>query len=234
MIPRVTDRSGCPGRGRHGTASAADKRGCTCPDAVERLRVYRKRSREGRQPVAYIDGTGTRRRYQALSAIGWPAARLAAEQGLADGKPVRQMGDGRRTHRETAIRFARLYERLQGTPGPSPITRRRAVAAGWAPPHAWYGINIDDPKARPRLGQTVRYPSQIEVLSTDLDDVIAGREHLYRLPSRYRLDVVERLVGWGLSADEISKRLHLEVRTVERYKAGIRARAQAGQLAEAG
>lgn len=229
------DRSQCPKKtGNHGTHGAY-RHGCRCPDAIYSKYQYRKRNSYGLNPEFLIDGLGCRRRYQALSALGWPAAALATELGLSSSYAVRALGsNNRKVQHHVAARFVALYERLEGTPGPSSRTRDRARRARWAPPCAWDGINIDDRSARPRFGANPRYPGQSEVLPSNVDDVIAGREHLYTLPHEYRLDVIEQLDRHRLSAYAIAHRLDLEVRTVERYRAGIRARAQAGQLAEAG
>lgn len=228
------DRSGCPKlTGPHD--KWAVRRGCTCPDARAARNKWEREYKAGRRRTGYVPAIGTVRRLRALAADGWPSVELARRLGVSQ-QMVSYLRNpvGKTVRWDNALRVSRLFDQLEGRPGPSEWTRSRAVMYGWPPSMAWMYRDMDDVKARAQRGSNPRNPGQSEVLESNLDDVIAGREHLYTLPVRYRLDVVERMVRWGLSPNQISERLDVEVRTVERYKAGIKARAQAGQLAEAG
>lgn len=107
-----------------------------------------------------VDGTGTRRRLQALTAIGWSQVQLGRELGLTQTR-VYQLLSQDRVGAGTALTVRALYNRLWDTP-PSPanrfetgaITRARryAEAHGWCPPMAWDDETIDDPDAAPDLG----------------------------------------------------------------------------------
>jgi len=101
---------------------------------------------------ANVDPTGTRRRIQALVAIGWPKAQLDAALGFTPGRVSNLMRSPTIT-RATQKRIAELYEALwNSTPQPSAATtraRRHAQARKWAPPMAWDDDRIDDPRARP-------------------------------------------------------------------------------------
>lgn len=107
---------------------------------------------------ALIDGTGTRRRLQALIAIGWSQTRLAERMGYAL-RNFNYMLHGKRsvtvaTHRKVLA----LYDDLWDTP---PTARNRwelgainrtityARTHGWVPPLAWDDDTIDDPEATP-------------------------------------------------------------------------------------
>lgn len=141
---------------RHGTYSAYHQ-GCRCPAAREAHRLYYKRLREGRQPAAYLDVTGTRRRLEALAAIGWPTTVVAEHLQLA----WRQVYSWRTTactriHRRHAAAVTAVYDQLCATPGPSDRTRRRARTVGLAPPLAWDDHTIDDPTATPDTGRRPR------------------------------------------------------------------------------
>ncbi|MEN3123249.1 hypothetical protein [Janibacter sp. LM] len=104
-------------------------------------------------PGRIIDGTGTRRRLQALVAIGWSMGELARR---LDIRPS-NIGATIHGHREvtvaTATRARDLYDELWDTPAPpsgrhgSVPTRARAYAdrMGWVPPLAWDDETIDDP-----------------------------------------------------------------------------------------
>jgi hypothetical protein len=209
------DRPGCPApNGRHDTASAYQC-GCRCPAAREAQRIYRKRLLHGRQPPGYIDGTGTRRRVQALAAIGWPAHLLAAELGLADGRSVRQLGNGRKVTPAVAARVRQLYDRLSMTPGPSAVSRRRAEAAGWAPPLAWEYRNIDAPKSRPaRWAELEHEPDEISI-----GHVCAGFYSVESLSPADRRIAVQRLTERRLPVEKIAARIGTTGRTVARIRA---------------
>ncbi len=142
----MIDRTACTAP-RHGGAN--DYRyGCRCPDAREADRIYRKRLRENRHQPAHIPAVGTVRRLQALATIGHTFGSIAAELGVTT-QAVERISKAALVRRITAARIGNIYDRWSGTPGPSTICRRRAVARGWAPPLAW--DNIDDPNEKPHL-----------------------------------------------------------------------------------
>lgn len=145
----MIDRTGCTWP-RHGTRANYD-RGCRCPDAREAHRLYRKRRREGRALDAYIDATGTRRRLQALAAIGWSAPALAARSTVTSTmiSYLRQPSTGPLVRRDIAAVVTALYDRWSGTPGPCGRVRGAARHNRYAPPLAWDDDAIDDPAASP-------------------------------------------------------------------------------------
>lgn len=110
---------------------------------------------DGRQ----IDATGTRRRLQALAAIGLPQAQLARLIGWSPGN-FSDLIHGRQqyTVKANADLVARIYDQhWQGPPQATTpretasIERARRVASshGWAPPMSWDDDSIDDRRARP-------------------------------------------------------------------------------------
>lgn len=142
---------------RHGVYSRYTE-GCRCGPCRAASTRARKRHR-----LRLLSGplkrprVGAARRIQALCAIGWPRAIIAAEMGYAT---VGSLGS--LLHRRSGIdmvtttrhaRVVEVYERLSGTPGPCARTARHARKAGWAPPLAWEGIDIDDPAATPDTGE---------------------------------------------------------------------------------
>lgn len=229
MTGGVIDRTGCSGNsftGHHG--SNTDYRyGCRCEDARKAHRDYKKLGSVGLRPAGRVRAIGCQRRFRALAAIGWSAPALGRMLGHRDGTWVRQVGTRGQVNRPQADRFTALYERLSMTPGPSDIARRRAAKAGWAPPMAWEHRDMDDPQAYPSRGHNRRGPLQGEPSTTDVDDVIAGRQHLYTLQPRYRASVIDTMTQWGLGSEAIAKRLNLEDRTVLRYRAQLRAAKEA-------
>lgn len=112
--------------------------------------------------TGHIGVTGTSRRLQALAVLGWSVRAIAAETGT-HWRTIHVLRAPlvERTGPHNAAVAAELYDRLGMTPGPSRQTARCAVAAGWAPPLAWEGIDIDDPDTVPDLGQ--RTPVRVDL-----------------------------------------------------------------------
>lgn len=103
---------------------------------------------------------GTHRRLQALVAAGWPLSWIARR--LPGGRRVENLTrllHEQRIRTGTAQAVADLYSQLYDVVPPrlrakddGAVTQalRRAETRGWLPPSAWYGIDMDDPAARPR------------------------------------------------------------------------------------
>lgn len=206
----------CTGK-RHGTYSAYAC-GCRCPHAREAHRLYMKRHREGRAVPLQVDGTGTRRRIQALWALG----HTAAEIGLATGgnysaANVYVIAKRQRVNVRTKAAIDSAYRALADRPGTSIRNRSRAHAAGYAPPLAWDDDTIDDPEARPDLGDP----------SADVVDEVAIHRALAGDRVRLTRTEVFGAVAAGrancLSAAQIGDRLHVTERTVQRIAARIAA-----------
>jgi lambda repressor-like predicted transcriptional regulator len=111
------------------------------------------------EPSAHlVDGLGTRRRLQALHAVGWDWASLATELGHVYPRSLQPLAVGTRPKvtRETAERVAVMYEQLASGRRPASraeeiqVTRAkaRALRYGWAPPLAW--DCIDNPLEKPK------------------------------------------------------------------------------------
>jgi len=106
-------------------------------------------------PVSTISAKGTRRRVQALVAIGWPLAELGRRCGVT-GQHLSVLARASRTRVETAEQITDLYEQLSMTlpPASTPMERRvrdgalaMAAREGWVPPLAWEDIDNDDQPA---------------------------------------------------------------------------------------
>lgn len=121
---------------------------------------YRKRRHLAGRPLS-VDATGTRRRVQALAAIGVPLRQVAATSRVGLGQ-LADVANGRyaRVHLATADAVRRAYRAHAGRPAVDNVTARRAAAKRWAPPAAWDAI--DDPAAQPigvGASSTARRPS---------------------------------------------------------------------------
>lgn len=100
-----------------------------------------------------ISSVGTARRLQALQAIGYTNAQLAAEIGYFAEHLTPLMRGDRLVSVKTARRVVDIFNRLQLVPPPDTIgakrARLRAARRGWVPPFAWDEDAIDDPTAAP-------------------------------------------------------------------------------------
>lgn len=122
-------------------------------------------------PMARVDGTGTRRRLQALIANGWPQKRLGIEMGITHHRLIWDHVRQDVVAADTARRVKDLYERLwKADPIAHGVFARfaaeaqaRAITNGWVPPGAWDDDYIDSPAASPDLGEHVdRYTAIAE------------------------------------------------------------------------
>ncbi|MFD9070569.1 helix-turn-helix domain-containing protein [Streptomyces lasiicapitis] len=163
-------------------------------------------------PNTIVDGTGTRRRIQALVWMGWTYTKLGPHLGI---HPRRLTDLARAEHvtAATAQKIANAYRVIQtwqpghhGVPKASlTMARNIAIHEGWHGPLAW--DDIDNPAAKPETAQGRHRPG---LARPDVD------------PRR-----VIRLTTEGLSAAEIAARLGCHKRTV------VRARRKAEELAVA-
>lgn len=221
--PRPREVSTCTAD-RHGTYSAYQKYQCRCPSAREDWRLYHKRHRHGRAQPQVVDATGTRRRLQALAAMGWPQTKLAAELGYATeragGAAVYRLmrEDTTRVNVRTAQAVEQLYDRLAMSPGPSQPARQHARQAGWAPPLAW-DDNLDDPQAQPAPATAEADSDEVDPIAVDraCDGTLGDAQ----LTPAEQAEAVRRLSAAGASAARIAERLHISARHVQRIRADL-------------
>ncbi len=110
--------------------------------------------------AALVPADGTRRRLQALVAIGWSQARLADRLGMLPSNFGTALTRDRVTA-ATARAAERLYDELWDQP-PAEVGQHSRISAsrarnyarvrGWAPPAAWDDDLMDDPDAAPAAG----------------------------------------------------------------------------------
>lgn len=160
-----------------------------------------------------IDVTGSKRRLQALNAIGWSTYELAKRLGTSQDHVWSIMRRQTWVTAEVRDSIAKLYGELSMHLGPSDTIRTRAAAARYAPPLAWN--NIDDPAERPH-GQ--RRPSNIRPTVNDIDPVAVDRAcggDRVELTKAERFVVVARLRADGYSLRQIEDRTGIT--KAERY-----------------
>ncbi|TDC82416.1 hypothetical protein E1193_11740 [Micromonospora sp. KC606] len=200
---------------RHGDYSAY-RYGCRCPHARDDRRIYAKRQRQGRAQPAYVDGTGTRRRLQALAVLGWRWTDIADRFGIA-WQPVQRLALlNRLVHVDSAARVAAVYRELSVRAGPSPITARRSVAKGWHGPMAW--ADIDDPTCEPDTAD----PDAPVVDEWAVSEALAGRLDPSRLADIDLTEAVRQLLADGLRTGQVRYRLRLSFAQVQRAIRSIR------------
>ncbi len=155
------------------------------------------------QRVGFVDGTGTRRRLQALAAIGWTGPALAAKLGRSRTR-VRAIlrGDGE-VSAALRARVMALYDDLWDQPQTGTQSLRAALAAqrhGWAPPLAWDDDSIDNPDARPDLG------GRTAAIATD-DGMITSA-------TIARIENTRDLLDAGETPEHIAARLGVNLETL--------------------
>ena len=178
-------------------------------------RNYEKRRYLARGPLM-TDGTGTRRRLQALAVMGWRQKDIADQVDTATTYiGALMVKPGGRVRLETAAKVAALYDRWWNETGPSTSTAKRARGKGWLPPLAWDDDTIDDPSARPSR-MTEKRPAFDEIA---VQRAMRGSEvHLRPVE---RAEVVRRLTDLRLSTVEIAERLRVTERSVTRHRSAM-------------
>jgi hypothetical protein len=190
---------------------------------VLRIRI----DQANRAPRSHVVATGTRRRLQALIAVGWPHDELAAGLGRSSAGLRRSMLSDSVTA-QTAQDVRALYEQLWNLCPPQSTDDQRAAAdaartfaaeRGWLPPLAWDDIDTDpDPRHHARHAET-----------DDLDEIAIERAlagdgvRLEHLTSAEQDEVVRRLTERGKSIRDIAQQLATTKRTISRRRAAINA-----------
>lgn len=107
-----------------------------------------------------VPATGTRRRLQALVALGWPVIQIAARAEMPHRQPLdRALREDTPTVTARTARVVRdVYAKLENTPpvpsdsqskGAISAAKARARRSGWLPPAWWEPETIDDPESDP-------------------------------------------------------------------------------------
>lgn len=182
------------------------------------------------QEDALIDGTGTRRRIQALAVRGWSRNAVARRIGMRQDnfrKAVNQDRVTARLARRVAAAYDELWSQDPLDHGVSlnAVARVRAGAerSGWHGPLAWDDDVIDNPAAVPQTDAAAPAPAEGEnAVDRWLmgESVILGRED--------RQKVLQYLFEWtDETAEEIGARLGMAPKSASRAWERIKADARA-------
>jgi transcriptional regulator with XRE-family HTH domain len=173
---------------------------------------------------ALVDATGSRRRLQALVAVGWSQRRLAARLGVSPANMASLMKRPRvLASRARTIRG--LYEELWNTPPQCRSTQERlavtraqefAAARGWAKPMAWDDDTIDDPAVKPSLEEDRSIVDPVAVERALSGDLVS-------LTRTEAAEVTRIATERGMSASQIAKITGRAQRSVVRYRSEITA-----------
>lgn len=196
---------------RHDTLDAYANHGCRCPAARKQasLRSKEYRLRKLRGQSLFVDACGTRRRLQALWAIGWRSSDIAQHtNGTRIGErmtaqAVTKAGQQDVVHVKTAQAVRQVYDQLWRTPGPSEQNRARSARRGWPTPLELDDDHLDDPDYRPRLH---RLTPRIAVRQ---------RRELIR-------ETIAHLTAQGVSARQIAEHVGISQRAVVRHRERLR------------
>lgn len=220
-------------RHEHGSVQAYNKDRCRCADcraeiARDARERYRRRAmaRHGVCPPLRIDGTGTRRRLEALAALGWYEWEIAARLGVTR-QSVTQLRDDRMHYPASVAAVRAVYDELSMTvPPPDKYryrSRQRAALHGYLPPLAWDDEYIDDPAAQPMTSSCTSSSSVTTTDSAVSIDEIAVQRAIHgdrvRLNRAEVSSAIATMTGMGMSAREIAERLHTSERNVQRRRA---------------
>jgi DNA-binding CsgD family transcriptional regulator len=171
---------------------------------------------------SHVDATGTRRRLQALVAVGWAQAWLARELRRSRANLRRSMTSESVTAR-TAQLVSALYDRLWDAPPPhhtsaqrraSDAARAHAAQQGWLAPLAWDDID-EDPDPDPNQLNTSGESDDLDEIA--IERAIAGDSRV-RLTHAEHVEVVRRMSERGRSIRTIAEVLSTSKRTVSRHR----------------
>lgn len=170
---------------------------------------------------ATVDATGSRRRLQALVAVGWSQRRLAARLGV-DPTNMTSLMKRPRVLATRARAIRELYEELWDTEPECRSTQERlgvarskefAAARKWAKPMDWDDETIDDPDARPR--KVKAEPKWVDPVAVER----ALKGDAVSLSKAEAVEVARLGTERGMSAAQIAEITDRDKRSIQRYRA---------------
>jgi hypothetical protein len=150
LLPPGQVEDTCPGELHGAHESAYTHFECRCAPARLAYGRYRKHLAAGlRGDQRPIHAIGTRRRLEALAAVGYSLSVIATHCGLnEDTLRLVRNGTTKAVRPRVAAAVRDAYDRFWDVPGPSAHQVRLARRKGWPPPMWWHDDHIDNPRAR--------------------------------------------------------------------------------------
>jgi hypothetical protein len=145
-----------------GSLSGSIARNRVRPVTFGRVRAERLIAAEhATVPSGRVNALVTIRQLRALAAIGYTLAALESETGILETTlSTIRAGHLTQTDAAKARVIEAAYARLSMQVGPSVAARRFAERRQWGSPLAWEGVDMADPKAKPRGVVAVVPPSK--------------------------------------------------------------------------
>jgi len=174
-----------------------------------------------------VDATSTRRRLQALVAIGWSPDTLADRLGRTPADLRRTLACPTTVTERTARHIRDIYDQLWDTQPPratpaqrqaAELARAHAASHGWPPSLAWDDIDTDlRPHVGPATPSSQANPDHLDEIA--LERAVAGDGILLGdLSPAEQTEVVHRLTQRGKSIRDIADQLATATRTVSRRR----------------
>lgn len=201
---------------RHGTWAGycAGCRNDCCRNAAARYQKQRTYDHLQGRPRK-VDATGTRRRIEALTALGWDWQQIANHAGRTR-QWVTAVHRRPTVYTATADLIAHVYDELSmQVPTGRWVARTRnyATRKGWThPPLAWEHVDIDAPDARPDLGPP-KTPHDAPVDEAAIWRRLHGDRTIHLRPGETK-EVVRRALAQGMTTPQIRHQLGIKP---ERY-----------------
>jgi hypothetical protein len=166
------------------------------PETAEAILAVRP-GLEACAPRARVNATGTHRRAQALTAIGWPQPELARRLSMTTSNfrtMLRQPSVSAATARAIVRLYGDLWDQKPSLPE-ADVTRAQELAAqrGWPPPLAWDDDAIDDPAAEPAKHWRRKRLTSAE-LADEAHELMTSQGYT-RAQAAERLDVTVAALG---------------------------------------
>lgn len=158
----------------YGEPSAGKAPSSTMPTEKARKLLAVKPTLDRMRDTVAVDASGTKRRIQALAALGWSARALALRCGRSQNEFTRILNQDRRVLASTARLVRDLYDELWDQPAPTGSLGERISASraltmaarnGWPRPQAWDDdlLDLTDAELKVELRRQVEEMSAAEL-----------------------------------------------------------------------
>jgi transcriptional regulator with XRE-family HTH domain len=150
----------------------------------------------------FVPAVGSRRRVQALVAIGYTYEEIAAGSGVGKGAIYKiANGVNEKLAPETADKVAAGFDALSTVPGTSQRSIKLAREQNWYPAGMW--DDIDDEN---EVVDCPVDPDDVDEILVEL--FIKGEKTLYQLNAAEKNDAEQQMLAKGWDPEHVANRLH--------------------------